>query len=394
MAVRQSGHERQWADWLIAIRAPQLGPRRLRAGLKQHGDIQALRRAACRGGSGLPPASEAYLKHPDERRLAQDLEWLSWDGHHLLCWEDEWYPPQLADAADAPMHLFVRGDPAVLWQAQIAVVGSRRASRNGLWQTEQFVADLSRRGFVITSGLAQGIDACAHRTTLSVGGRTVAVLGSGIDVIYPSVHGTLAEDICRNGALVSEWPPQTPARPGHFPVRNRIVSGLSLGVLVVEAGEKSGSLITARLAAEQGREVMAVPGPAHHAQSRGCHRLIRDGARLVDCAADIVEDVRPLAGRLAVHLQQAMLSQDGAESRALQAPPEIERITGLSEAERSVLLALEPWRLVRPLAVDEIVEVTDLTAEVVSSMLLLLELRGLVASHAGGTWSRLHEMRV
>ena len=241
------------ADWLIAIRAPGLGARRLKTALNKHGDIQSLIRAARLGRSGLHANIEQSLVSPDEQRLANDLEWLNAAQHHLLCWGDDWYPGLLAESDDAPAFLFAVGDLAALWRPQIAMVGSRNASRDGQQIAGEFAYELASRGFVITSGMAKGIDATVHDAAIRAGGQTVAVLGTGPDQVYPKSHWQLAQRISQAGVLVTEYPPGVEAHSGHFPTRNRIISGLSLGVLVVEAGLKSGSLITARLAAEQGR---------------------------------------------------------------------------------------------------------------------------------------------
>ena len=204
-------------------------------------------------------------------------------GRHVICWDDPAYPALLAELPDAPPLLFVAGDPTLLERPQLAVVGSRRASRNGLDNARAFSRSLAGAGFVITSGLALGIDGAAHQGALDANGKTVAVLGTGIERLYPQRHLSLAKQIVEHGgALVSELPLDCPPQASNFPRRNRIISGLSLGVLVVEASPSSGSLITARLAAEQGREVYAIPGSIHHPGARGCHQLIRQGAALVE----------------------------------------------------------------------------------------------------------------
>ena len=205
-------------------------------------------------------------------------------------WDQPGYPPLLAQLEDAPPLLFVAGDPSILERPQLAMVGSRRASRPGLDTAGAFSRSLARAGFVITSGLALGVDGAAHQAALDVGGRTVGVLGTGLENFYPQRHRALARAMIDQGsAVVSEFPLDTPARAEHFPRRNRIISGLALGVLVVEASVASGSLITARLAAEQGREVYAIPGSIHHPGARGCHQLIRDGAVLVESVQHILE---------------------------------------------------------------------------------------------------------
>jgi len=208
-------------------------------------------------------------------------------------WDQPDYPALLAQISDAPPLLFVAGDPQILEKPQLAMVGSRRASRPGMDTAAAFSRSLAGAGFVITSGLALGIDAAAHQAALDVGGRTVGVLGTGLENFYPQRNRRLADAMIASGsAVLSEFPLDTAPSAGNFPRRNRIISGLSLGVLVVEASVASGSLITARLAAEQGREVYAIPGSIHHPGARGCHQLIRDGAVLVETIEHILEGLR------------------------------------------------------------------------------------------------------
>lgn len=201
------------------------------------------------------------------------------------------YPSLLAEISNPPRCLWTRGERALLARQAVAVVGARAASRDALNMAAQLAADLARAGLVVVSGLARGIDAAAHRGALDAGGATIAVLGTGIDVVYPSDNAALHERIAAHGLLMTEFPPGSPPEDWHFPRRNRIISGLSLGVVVVEARDKSGSLITARLAGEQGRDVMVVPGPAGTGQNRGGHALLRDGAKLVESAVDILQEL-------------------------------------------------------------------------------------------------------
>jgi DNA processing protein len=232
---------------------------------------------------------------PDMAALIdRTLQWASQEGRHIVTLADPAYPSALLETADPPLLLYVHGDPAFLRGAALAVVGARSATAAGVETARAFARHLAGQGWRVVSGLAQGIDAAAHEGALDAGPRgagTVAVMGTGIDVVYPSRHGPLAERIAAQGALVSELPLGTPARPGHFPRRNRLVAGLARGVLVVEAARQSGSLITARLAAENGREVFAIPGSIHSPLSRGCHALIRQGAKLVETARDITDEL-------------------------------------------------------------------------------------------------------
>ncbi|NBF09525.1 DNA-processing protein DprA [Pseudomonas sp. Fl4BN1] len=243
---------------------------------------------------GLPKACSDARRSVEVRDGARRaLAWIDNQAQHLLMWDQPGYPALLAQLEDAPPLLFVAGDPSILELPQLAMVGSRRASRPGLDTAAAFSRSLAGAGFVITSGLALGIDGAAHQAALEVGGRTVGVLGTGLENFYPQRHRALAKTMIEQGsAVISELPLDTAARPEHFPRRNRIISGLSLGVLVVEASVASGSLITARLAAEQGREVYAIPGSIHHPAARGCHQLIRDGAVLVESVQHILETLR------------------------------------------------------------------------------------------------------
>lgn len=275
---------------------PELGPRRYQRLLEAFASASAALSAPARAwrALGLPAAcAEARRSLEVRERAAAALAWLEQPGQHLLCWDEPDYPALLAELVDAPPLLFVAGDPALLERPQLAMVGSRKASKPGLDTARSFARHLAGGGFVITSGLALGVDGAAHQGALEAGGQTVAVLGTGLRHLYPARHEPLAGDIvARGGALVSELPLDCPPQASNFPRRNRIISGLSLGVLVVEASPSSGSLITARLAAEQGREVYAIPGSIHHPGARGCHQLIREGATLVENVEHILEALR------------------------------------------------------------------------------------------------------
>jgi DNA processing protein len=256
--------------------------------------------AACQASAtawrslGLCEASETARRSPRiDAEVSHAMAWLEHPSQHLLMLGEAAYPALLAEIDDAPPLLFVAGEPGILDRPQLAIVGSRRASRPGMDTASAFSRCLAAAGFVITSGLALGIDGAAHQAAMAAGGHTVGVLGTGLENLYPQRHKRLAQQmIAGGGAVVSEYPLNTPPTPGNFPRRNRIISGLSLGVLVVEAGLASGSLITARLAAEQGREVYAIPGSIHHPGAKGCHQLIRDGALLVESVVPILQSLR------------------------------------------------------------------------------------------------------
>ena len=275
---------------------PELGPRRFRRLIDAFGSASAALSAPASAwrSLGLPNACAESRRSADIRETATAaLRWLEQPGQSLLMWDDPTYPALLAELSDAPPLLFIAGDPSILERPQLAMVGSRKASRPGLDTAGAFARNLAGGGFVITSGLALGIDGAAHQGALDVGGATVAVLGTGLQHIYPQRHLGLAQRISEGGgALVSELPLDCPPQASNFPRRNRIISGLSVGVLVVEASPSSGSLITARLAAEQGREVYAIPGSIHHPGARGCHQLIREGATLVESVDDILQALR------------------------------------------------------------------------------------------------------
>src|SRR5512141_1240985 len=292
--------------WLGLLRAPGLGAGAIRALVARHGSARSVVAHARREPS-IPSAARDAVCSPDGETQAADRRWLEQPEHHLITFADEAYPALLRDIPSAPAALFVAGDPTHLWSAQIAIVGSRNATASGLANARAFAKALAQSGNVVTSGLAEGIDGAAHAAALDAGGTTIAVLGTGPDVIYPRQHAELAARIRANGALVSEFPPGTPGQPEHFPRRNRIIAGLSLGTLVIEAGLKSGSLITARLAAEQCREVFALPGSIHSPLSRGCHRLIRDGAKLIETAEEVLDELHGVGALLADGLRQRLV---------------------------------------------------------------------------------------
>ena len=277
-------------------RLPELGPARFRKLLEAFGSASKAISAPASAwrALGLPLACAQARRTAEVRDGANyALAWLERPNQHLLMWDQPDSPALLAQISDAPPLLFVAGNPEILEKPQLAMVGSRRASRPGMDTAAAFSRSLAGAGFVITSGLALGIDAAAHQAALDVGGQTVGVLGTGLEKFYPQRNRRLADAMIASGsAVVSEFPLDAAPSAANFPRRNRIISGMSLGVLVVEASVASGSLITARLAAEQGREVFAIPGSIHHPGARGCHQLIRDGAALVETIEHILEALR------------------------------------------------------------------------------------------------------
>jgi DNA processing protein len=384
VAVRADADSREQLAWLHLLRAPGLGAQPLRALAERFGSAQAVEQEARRHGAALelPAGAREALAKPDPDRDAADLAWLAQPDHHLLGWLDDDYPALLRDTPRPPAALFVRGDPAWLWQPQIAIVGSRNPSAGGRDSATAFAAALSRSGLVVTSGLASGIDAAAHQGALGAGAGTVAVVGTGPDLSYPPANAGLADRIAGHGCVVSEFAPGTAAVAAHFPQRNRIIAGLSLGTFVVEAALRSGSLITARLAGEAGREVFALPGSIHNSMARGCHRLIREGARLVETAAEIVEELRPMALRLGERLRATLAQPEPADADRGSRPAPGDR---LSDPDYRRL-----WQALGhdPLPVDALAQRTGLTAPAISSMLLLMELDGLITVGANGRYGR------
>ncbi len=362
------------AAWLAIARVPRFPAAALDALLHRFGDAAAVLeagRAAWRE-AGLAEAAVAALSAPDRDGLERDQRWLEADDAHLLTWADPAYPDLLRQIPDPPAVLFVRGDPQVLRHPQLAIVGSRNPSPGGRETAADFARHLAGAGLAITSGLALGVDAAAHGGALAAG-LTVAVAGTGLDRVYPARHRELAHAIAGRGALVSEYPSGVPPLPANFPRRNRLISGLSLGTLVVEAALHSGSLITARLAVDQGREVFAIPGSIHNPLARGCHRLLRDGAKLVETAQDILEELEPLF-RVSTSVSVEQAPAGGGEPQDFCLDADYMKVLENVGHE--------------PTPVDLVVARTGLTAEAVCSMLLVLELHGHVQSAAGGRYSR------
>ncbi len=301
----------------------------------------------------------------------QDIKWLQNDDCHLMCWHDDDYPSLLKEIHDPPPVLFIRGNRALLSSLQIAVVGTRNPSALALKTTRAFANSFATIGLTVTSGLALGIDKAAHQGAIDVSGKTIAVAATGLDRVYPASNRDLAEKIIEAGAMVSEFPIGVHPQAGYFPRRNRIISGLSLGVLVVEAALKSGTLVTAKHAMEQGREVFAMPGSIHNPQAKGCHYLIRQGAKLVETAEDVLEDL----GALSLAAASKSFVSD-------------ELVSAKTDSLGDDYLQLLEKIAFAPTSVDDLIEGTDFTAEEISSMLLVLELEGLVLSSPGGLFCR------
>ena len=337
---------------------------------------------------GLQAAQVTSLQLRADRSVDVAREWLVCPDHHLIGWDDPDYPPLLREIPSPPVALFIAGDPSLLWLPAVAVVGSRSPTPGGSDNARAFAQALAGQGLLVVSGLAAGIDTVVHKATLDVAGATVAVLGTGPDVPYPRGNAALHARIAAHGAIVSEHLPGTGPRREHFPSRNRILAGISLGTLVIEAAYRSGALITARLAGECGREVMALPGSIHNPLARGCHRLIRDGACLIERPEDVIALLAPPVTAQAAHLRERIAAPSScmqSQTRTLtnpnpgaplsDAPPTLQ-----PTADRQIL-----WQALGhdPTDMDQLVQRTGLTPALLSSMLLPLELEGLVVAQHG-----------
>ncbi len=359
----------------VAARAPSLSaPQLLR--LEDLGaDLEALEQPDRAGLArlGLSTGAIDWLAMPDEALIASDLRWLDASGTVLLPATATDYPPWLLESPDAPGLLYVRGDVRILSEPQLAMVGSRNPTAGGRASAREFAMFFAHAGITITSGLALGIDTACHEGALAGGGPTVAVLGCGLDQIYPRENQALADRIAATGAVITEFPPGSSPLPAYFPQRNRIIAGLSHGTLVVEAAQRSGSLITARLAGVAGREVFAIPGSIHNPLARGCHQLIRQGAKLVERPEDVLCELKISL------VAQLVASVPGA-------PPQAQLRTPPLDKEYKILLDALAFE---PASVDSLIERTGMYSESIASMLLILELDGHVAPHPGGRYSRM-----
>jgi DNA processing protein len=425
--------------WLAALYLPDIGPRTFLPWLQQFSDIKSLFHASDDelAAKQIPEQHRKKLRQINWMQIEKDLGWAGnsraenmvakntaaknsitensiphqsqqqQNPHHILSLEDPDYPPLLKEIPDPPLVLFVKGDKKILSQRQLAIVGSRSATAAGLKNAEQFAYLLAQAGLAITSGLALGIDGAAHRGALAAKGKTIAVCGTGLNHLYPKSHRSLSEKMIEDGgALVSEFPLTMLPRPENFPRRNRIIVGLSLGVLVIEAALKSGSLITARHALEQGREVFALPGSIHNPLAQGCHHLIRQGAKLVERMDDIFEE---LSGLGSFHLRPHPPATGVVHRPRIAGSLSSKSLTS-AQISSSSLFPTKPWSPGLPVGsattngcdlprshhqillqieyeitpLDVILSRSGLTAGEVSSILLLLELNGYIQSVPGG----------
>ncbi|MDH5611954.1 MAG: DNA-processing protein DprA [Gammaproteobacteria bacterium] len=359
-------------DWLVLLHTNGLGVagfHKLLCAFKQPEKILVSNGSKI-SGLGFSQEVITAIKQPDLDAVQADIKWLeSSENHHIITLFDSKYPLQLKTISHPPPVLFVRGDPDYLSQPQLAMVGSRNPTASGKRTASDFAKYLSNSGITITSGLAHGIDGASHQGALQGIAGTVALVAHGLDIVYPAAHRALAEEISRHGAVVSEVPIGTEPHRSLFPRRNRIISGLSLGTLVVEAALKSGSLITAKHALEQSREVFAIPGSIHNPLSRGCHQLIRQGAKLVETAEDIIEELLPHLPTQITPTAETL----NIEKNELTLDPDHQKLLKCLQYEA--------------IAIDELVDHSGFSAAEVASMLLIMELEGQVVNE-GGRYTR------
>jgi DNA processing protein len=361
-----------YKNWLSLILAKGIGPSTCNKLLQELKNPQNI--LACNSKKlasfGLKETSINSLLNSDTEQIDKILTWLDKPLHHLITILDDDYPELLKLIHSAPPILYAVGQRDALSYVHFAIVGSRNPTTGGKRLAEEFAEELSKAGLTICSGLALGIDYHSHLGALKADCSTVAVLGNGLNGIYPARHKKIASQIIENGLLLSEYPPDTKPSPGNFPQRNRIISGMSTGVLVVEAAKKSGSLITANYALEQGRDVFAIPGTIHNPLARGTHSLIKQGAKLVETVNDIIEELAPIASLVLNKTVSTELKSN-----------EYDKL----ESDYKRLLDSMAYDIV---TVDNLVKLSGLTAEVVSSMLLILELQGMIESLQGGKYCR------
>ena len=378
--------ENSLRNWLALSHVNKLGPVRIHSLLEHFKTPTEIFNVGREGwlSAGLSEKMLANLSAPDWEKVDADLEWAEQENASIITLDDDRYPAMLRNISDAPPILYTLGQAEILALPQLAIVGSRNPTHGGVDTAHDFAAYLTSMGMTVTSGMAMGIDAAAHQGALdsmekglSGHGFTVAVTGTGLDRVYPAKNREIAHKIAKNGVIVSEYAPGTPPLPGNFPRRNRIISGLSMGVLVVEAALQSGSLITARLATEQGREVFAVPGSIHHSLAKGCHVLIREGAKLVETAQHILEELGGFSGNLVKtekeqcnNIAKQVSNRENVDNSLFEGDDEYKQVLKCVDFE--------------PTSVDKVVERSGLTADAVCSMLLVLELQGYVKALSGG----------
>ncbi|QCP51883.1 DNA-protecting protein DprA [Trinickia violacea] len=387
------------AAWLRLATARGLAPVALRALLDAFGLPEAVLATPFRALAAIvgDAVAHAVLAEPPAgfaQQLAHITHWRAQPGNAIVTLGDPAYPPALLTMPDPPPLLYVKGRMELLHATSVAIVGSRNATPQGLEDATRFAQALSDAGLSVVSGLAQGIDGAAHRGALAGRGSTIAVIGTGADIVYPAIHHALAHQIAAEGVMLSEWPLGTPARSAHFPQRNRLIAGLSSGVLIVEAALRSGSLITARLANEMGRDVFAIPGSIHAPLSRGCHRIIKDGAKLVETVEEVLEE---LGIRVAAKSALPAASPGARPKRRTTAATPGEQLTLAPTATQSALpppLDAHAERLLAalghaPATFDVLAARTEMENATLQSTLLQLELAGRLTALPGGRFARI-----
>lgn len=367
--------------WILLWKVPGVGPKNYQKLLKAFGSPVSVFGASPETikQAGFTQKIVSNIQEFKSSKAAQaDIDWIQEaDNHHVVTIECPDYPRQLKQIDNPPPLLYVHGKLIILNDPQVAIVGSRSPTQSGLSAAYDFSKYLGAMGMCITSGLALGIDGMAHKGALAAKSPTIAVIATGVDRVYPAKHRELAHQIVESGAIISEFPIGTQPRAENFPRRNRIISGMSYGTLVVEAALRSGSLITARLAMEQNREVFAIPGSIHNSLARGCHQLIRQGAKLVETAQDILEEIN-------IDLNEHTSVDDGEHQERIEETNVINEPSG----DEDELRLLESMGF-DPTPIDQLVLRTGFSPESISSMLLMLELRNHVSSNGGGTYTRL-----
>jgi len=362
--------------WFLLNQIKGLGYSRISSLLEYYGDVTSIfKQNSFPVQLRIPLAVQQELKNPNISTIEKDLRWLEKDNNHILCIDSDLYPPLLKQTDSPPPLLYITGNPHTLLQAQLAVVGSRNASVIGLRNTQAFCTDLAKNGLTITSGMALGVDGAAHKAALEAKGTTIAVMGTGLDNVYPPKHRDLAHQIAQTGALISEFPIGTKPNAYNFPRRNRIICGLSLGTLVIEASLKSGTLITARQTMEINRPVMAIPGSIHSPMVKGCHLLIKQGAKLIESAGEIMEELTPLAQSLSLQIKEKLAQVDKGDSINQPDDSEHQKVLGCINYDATSL--------------DEIMLKSQFNAQEISSILLILELENKIKAMPGAHYIRI-----
>jgi len=371
--------------WVSLLRVSGVGPKTFQKLLLAFASPEAILNASNSSLKkiGISDSLANAITSYDKNLTVPDVEWLeAEENHHIITLECDKYPALLKQINSPPPLLYVHGNLSILNDPQLAVVGSRNPTQGGKTTAYDFAHHLAKTGLCISSGLALGVDGIAHQGAVDANAPTIAVIATGIDRVYPAKHRQLAHDIVEKGAIISEFPIGVQAKPENFPRRNRIISGLSHGTLVIEAALQSGSLITARTSMEQGREVFAIPGSIHNPLARGCHQLIRQGAKLVETAEDILEEMAPL------------IELNNIISQQLNVNPKTEQLGLIESAESDGSLDKDQQQLLELMGfdavpIDALVERAKLPVEQVSAMLLMLELQNYVSSSGNGTYTRL-----